>query len=234
MISKKVVILSGTSRGIGKYLAEYYLRKDYIIAGCSRGGPSLKHNNYIHFQLDVCEEDRVSKMIKKILKRFNKIDILINNAGTASMNYMVLTPTPTALEIIKTNFLGTFNFTREVSKIMIKQKRGRIINISTVAVPLALEGESVYIASKAAIEGFTKSIAKELSPFNITVNTVGIAPIMTDLLKAIPKAKFDSLLNKMTIKRFTKFKDISNVIDFFLKKESDYITAQIIYLGGVC
>ena len=109
---------------------------------------------------------------------------------------MVLTPTRTARKVMETNFIGTFNFTREVSKIMIRHKWGRIVNASTVAVPLRLEGESVYIASKSAVEGFTKTVSKELAQFNITVNAIGIAPLMTDLIKAVPKEKIDRLLGE--------------------------------------
>lgn len=232
-MQSKVMIITGTRKGIGKYLAEYYLQGGAIVVGCSRRGNSIEDENYIHYQLDVADEFRVSKMIKDVAKKLGKIHILINNAGIASMNHMILTPTETTRSIMETNFIGTFNFCREVSKIMIRQKWGRIINISTVAVPLSLEGESVYIASKSAIEGFTKAIAKELASFNITVNALGIAPLMTSLIKTVPKEKIDKILDMMAIKRLSEFKDITNVIEFFIKDESDFITGQVIYLGGV-
>jgi len=114
-----------------------------------------------------------------------------------------------------------------------KQKYGKIINYTTVASPLRLEGEAIYSSSKSAIENFTQTISKELASFNITVNAIGPTPIKTDLIKAIPKEKIDELIEKQTIKRLGTFEDIKNVIDFFIDKKSDFITGQIIYLGGV-
>ena len=116
---------------------------------------------------------------------------------------------------------------------MAAKKNGRIINFSTVAVPLNLEGEAIYASSKAAIVSLTKILAKELASFNITVNAIGPTPIETDLIKNIPQNKIDDLLKKQAINRFGNFKDVHNVIDFFLKKESDFVTGQIVYLGGL-
>ena len=172
-------------------------------------------------------------MIRAIKKEFKKIDILINNAGIASMNHILTTSNESISKLFNTNFLGTFLFTREVAKVMMKEKYGRVINFSTVAKPLRLEGEAVYAASKAAIESFTQTSSKELSSFNITVNAIGPTPIKTDLIKAVPKDKIEELLNKQTIKRFGTFEDIINVIDFFIDDRSSFITGQIIYLGGV-
>jgi len=161
------------------------------------------------------------------------IDVLINNAGIALMNHLVFTPLGKAEDIFKTNFLGTFLLTREVVKIMTKKKFGRIINFSSVAVPLSIEGEAVYASSKAAIETFTKIAAREVSEFNITVNALAPTPIKTDLIRTLPKDKITKLISQQAIKRLGTFKDVSNVVDFFIKKESDFITGQIVYLGGV-
>ena len=229
----KIILITGTSKGIGKTLANYYLEKDFIVVGCSRGKSSVNHQNYRHFSLEVGDEKAVVSMVKTIKKEFGKIDILINNAGIASMNHILTTSVETISKLFNTNFLGTFLFTREVSKVMMKEKFGRIINFTTVAKPLRLEGEAIYASSKAAIETFTQTASKELSPFNITVNAIGPTPIQTDLIKAVPKDKIDELLNKQTIKRFGEFEDIINVIDFFLNEKSSFITGQIIYLGGV-
>lgn len=232
-MNSKVIIITGTRKGIGNYLAKYYLEKGFLVIGCSRGKSSIEHKSYDHFELDVCDEKKVVNMVRGVKKKFGKIDILINNAGVASMNHFILTPTTAVKKIFDTNFLGTFLFTREVAKIMINQKCGRIVNISSVAVPLDLEGESIYAASKSAIEQFTKIAAKEISKYNVTVNCVGVAPLMTSLIKSIPKEKIDRVFNVMTIKKLAEFKDVSNIIDFFLKEESDYVTGQVIYLGGV-
>lgn len=230
---KKVILITGSRKGIGKELAEYYLGIGFNVAGCSRGESSIKNINYRHYQLDVsCEKD-VVQMVRAVKKEFGRIDILLNNAGIASMNHFLTTSCNTVQSIFNTNFLGTFIFSREVSKVMIKQKYGRIVNYTTVASALRLEGEAVYAASKAAIENLTQTISKEVASFNITINAIGPTPVETDLIKAVPKNKMEDLLNKQTIKRFGTFEDVKNVIDFFIDDKSDFITGQIIYLGGI-
>lgn len=212
----KVVVITGTSKGIGKAMALYYLNKNFVVAGCSRSSSSIDYENYRHFELDITDEKAVVSMIRAIKKEFKKIDILINNAGIASMNHILTTSNESISKLFNTNFLGTFLFTREVAKVMMKEKYGRVINFSTIAKPLRLEGEAVYAASKAAIESFTQTSSKELNSFNITVNAIGPTPIETDLIKAVPKDKIEDLLNKQTIKRFGTFEDIINVVDFFI------------------
>lgn len=116
---------------------------------------------------------------------------------------------------------------------MQKNSFGRIVNFTTVASPLHLEGEAVYAASKSAVETLTKILAKELAPWKITVNAVGPTPIETDLIRSVPKEKIESLIKQQAIKRMGHFADVQNVIDFFLKSESNFITGQIVYLGGI-
>jgi 3-oxoacyl-[acyl-carrier protein] reductase len=134
---------------------------------------------------------------------------------------------------LETNFIGTFLLCREAAKLMRKRKFGRIVNLASVAVPLKLEGEAVYAASKAAILSFTQIAAKELAPFGITVNAVGPTPIQTDLIKSVPEEKIEKLISLQPIARLGKLEDVSNVIDFFIQPESDFITGQVIFLGGV-
>ena len=172
-------------------------------------------------------------MVRVAKREFGRIDILLNNAGIASMNHFLTTSYSTVQSIFNTNFLGTFLFSREVSKVMMKQRFGRIVNYTTVASALRLEGEAIYAASKGAVENFTQIISKEVAPYNITVNAIGPTPVETDLIKAVPKDKIADLLDKQAIKRFGTFEDIKNVIDFFIDDKSDFITGQVIYLGGV-
>ena len=149
------------------------------------------------------------------------------------MNHLLTTPYSNAKNVFATNFFGTFLLTREVSKVMMKVKKGSIVNYTTVAVPLDLAGEAVYAASKAAIESFTRTSAKELGEFGIRVNAVGPTPVYTDLVRNIPKNKLDELLDQQVIHRFGETEDVRNVIDFFNKEASNFITGQIVYLGGV-
>lgn len=230
----KVFLITGTRKGLGRELAEYYLSKGNIVIGCSRRNTDLEHASYHHHELDVTDEKAVVNMIKSVRRAFGRIDVLINNAGIASMNHILTTPTQTVTNIFNTNFLGTFIFTREVSKVMMKNKCGRIVNFSTVATPLRLEGEAAYAASKAAIVNFTETSSKELAQFGITVNAVGPTPVPTDLIKNIPKHKLQELLDQQAINRFGAFEDVLNVVEFFVSEKSNFITGQVIYLGGVC
>lgn len=228
----KHLVITGSRKGIGRFVAEKFLDRGFVVFGCSRSETNLTHKNYHHFQIDVSIESDVKKMVREIKKITKEVDFLINNAGMASMNHLITTPVSSFKKLIDTNFLGTFLFTREISKLMLKNG-GRIINFSTVASPLNLEGEAIYASSKAAIEKFTKISAHELSQFNIRVNCIGPTPIYTDLIKAVPKNKIDELIMKQSIKRLGKFEDVLNVIDFFLDDKSEFISGQIIYLGGV-
>ena len=229
----KVIVITGTRKGIGRYLAEYYLKKDFIVIGCSRSESDLNHANYEHFCLDVADEKSVQKMISAVVKKHKKIDYLINNAGIASMNHSLLTPLSIVEKIFKTNVYGTFIFCREVAKVMSRKKNGRIVNFTTVAAPLNLEGEAIYAASKAAVESLTKILSKEFGGYNITVNAIGPSPIKTDLIKNVGDEKLNKLLAKQAISEFGTFEDVSNICDFYLSDKSKMISGQLLYIGGV-
>lgn len=239
----KVFVITGTRKGIGKQLSEHFLSLGHIVCGCSRGESSIAHDNYYHFELDVNDEAKVVTMIKTIKKQFGKIDVLLNNAGIASMNHILLTPYKTMQNIFSTNVYGSFLFLREVGKVMSQNARKlkaqqinphfRIVNFATVATPLRLEGEAIYASSKAAIVSLTQISSFELAEFGITVNAIGPTPVPTDLIKNVPKAKMDALLQRQAIKRFGSFEDCLNAINFFLDEKSDFISGQVIYLGGV-
>jgi 3-oxoacyl-[acyl-carrier protein] reductase len=229
----KTILITGNRKGIGRFLTDHYLNSGYNVIGCSRLNSDIKHSNYFHVECDVSDEKSVKKVVKAGLERFNSIDILINNAGIASLNHSLLTPGSVVKKIFETNFNGSFFFAREISKHMMKNGGGKIVNFSSIAVPLNLEGEMIYASSKVAVEKMTKVMSKELAELNIQINTIGPTPIKTDLIKTIPKQKLDELISKQSIKRLGTFEDILNVIDFFISPKSDMITGQIIYLGGL-
>lgn len=233
MTTNKTILITGTSRGIGKHMAKYYTGHGYQVAGCSRSPIDFKLKNYIHYQVDVSDEAQVKHMVSDVEKKYKSIDILINNAGAASMNHFILTPLSTVQRLMTANFTGTFLFSREAAKVMMKNKWGRIINFTSVAVPLHLEGEAIYASAKSAVETSTKISAKELATFNITCNAIGPAPVETDLIKNVPKEKINKIINSLSLKRFCKWEDIVAVADFFISENSGYVTGQIIYLGGV-
>jgi 3-oxoacyl-[acyl-carrier protein] reductase len=228
-----VVVITGARKGIGRYLAEYYLAKGHTVVGCSREESNLKEENYWHFQADVSDEKSVNNFCGQVRKNFKAIDALINNAGAASMNHFILTPAATAKRLMELNYLGSYHCVRAFINLLKKSEAPRIVNFTTVAVPLSLAGEIAYVAAKSSVEAFTKVLAKELVSFNITVNAIGPAPVATDLTSHVPKEKLDALMAQQAIHRMGTFQDISNVIDFYLSPASGFITGQIIYLGGV-
>lgn len=233
MIDQKVFIITGTSRGIGKQLAGHYLAAGNIVVGCSRNACDIEHKNYTHFIADIADEKEVVKLVRKTVQSYGKIDVLLNNAGIATMNHISLTPMSSVQKVFATNVFGSFLFLREVSKAMVRQKNGRIVNFLSVALPLRLEGEAIYAASKAAVQSLTDIAAREFAPFGITINAVGPTPVFTDLIKKVPRKKIESLLQRQAIKTLGTFPDIINVIDFFISEKSNFITGQTIYLGGV-
>lgn len=231
----RIILITGTRKGIGAALVDYYLSRSDTVIGCSREMPdwAVCKERYRHFIADVADEPAVKEMFRAIAKEHGRLDALINNAGIASMNHSLLTPIKAVQRVLSTNTVGTFLLCREAAKLMRKNHFGRIVNFSTVAVPLKLEGEAVYAASKAAIVSLTQTLAKEYADFGITVNAVGPTPIKTDLIRGVTPVKLERLLERQAIHRYGTYEDVENVIDFFLRKESDFITGQVIYLGGV-
>jgi 3-oxoacyl-[acyl-carrier protein] reductase len=229
----RIACITGTRKGIGRYLADHLLKQGWTVVGCSRRESDLQHKNYHHFCVDVTDEDAVVTMVRKIKRELAPINALINNAGTASMNHILLSPKKSYDRIFNTNVLGTYLLLRECGKQMSRNGGGRIINFSSIAAPLNLEGEALYAASKASVESLTRTAAKELADYGITVNAIGPTPIETDLIKNVPEASIQALLKRQAIARFGKYEDIANCIDFYLREESNFITGQTIYLGGV-
>lgn len=230
----EVMLITGTRKGIGRHLVDYYLARGFVVAGCSREPfDGETPANYFHYVADVGDERAMVNMVRDVRTRFGSIAVLVNNAGIAAMNHFVLTPLSTVQRIFATNVFGTFVAMRECAKTMMAARYGRIVNFATVATPLNLEGEAGYAASKAAVESLTRVAARELAGFNITVNAVGPTPVMTDLIRTVPKQKMDALIANQAIRRMGENRDITNVIDFLIARESDFITGQTIYLGGI-
>lgn len=233
MTDAPVALITGARKGIGRHLAEHFLRQGYRVEGCSRAAPDWQAEGYTHHLADVADEAAVKAMLAEVGKRHGRLDVLINNAGIASLNHILLTPLTTVEKLLATNFTGTFLLCREAAKLMRRRRYGRIVNFSTVAVPLRLEGEAIYAASKSAVTTFTQVLAREVAEFGITCNVVAPTPIATDLIRNVPKDKLDRIIAQQPLKRLGTFADVVNVIDFFVRPESDFITGQVVTLGGL-
>ena len=229
-----VMVITGTSKGMGRAVAEYFLAKGYRVVGCSRGEATLEHNGYSHSQVDVSDERQVRAWVRKISEDFGRIDVLICNAGSVqSALLMSVTPGDVLQTFLHTHIAGTYYVCREVSKVMIRHKYGRIITVSSLGVPLHLEGTSAYSATKSAVIEMTKILAKELAPVGITCNVFSPALYMTDAAEAMGKEWAGRLLEKQTIKRTVTVAEICNVISFYVSLESGPITGQVINMGLV-
>ncbi|MDD5491940.1 MAG: SDR family NAD(P)-dependent oxidoreductase [bacterium] len=234
MIDRKVMLITGTSRSIGKYLAEYYSRQGFAVIGCSRKEVEQACPNYRHFVLDVTDEAKVKQMFITIAREYGRLDILINNAGLQTINYVLLTTINTVNDVLRVNVAGPFLFCREAAKLMKKNKEGRIINFSSIAVPLASPGSAVYSASKAALEQFSRVLAKEVYNEGIKVNVLSLSIVQDSGMAG----NFNEQIIKETLARtITKkpitYQDISQAIDSLVTGKDKEFSGQVICLGGV-
>jgi 3-oxoacyl-[acyl-carrier protein] reductase len=231
---KPVMLITGTSRGIGKYLTDYYLSKGFRVIGCSRSPCATINKNYQHIIADLSNEEEIINIFRIIRNEYKKLDYLINNAAInpAILNVAFL-PYQTIQNIFRINVFALIMFCREAIKIMGRNKFGRIVNMGSMATRHEVAGEALYTATKASVNAFTKVLSKEVSDLGITVNVLAPSAIETDLSKAINQDALRDILNRNAIKRYGNLIDVSNSIDYLIKKESQCVTGQVIYLGGV-
>ena len=229
----KTVLITGSSRGVGELLAQHFLSAGASVIGVSRGSAELDHERYQHLAADIADPAAVQHLFAELRAKVKAIDIVVNNAAVLTSQYAMVMPAGAAQAMVNLNFLATFLVSREAAKLMRKAKWGRIINISSMAVSLEPEGDSVYAACKAAVSTMANILAKEFASFNVTCNTLGITAIETNMLRQIPRHKIDAVVAGLPIARYATPDDIFNVVDFFASERSSYITAQTIYLGGV-
>ena len=228
------VFISGASRGIGNSIAKYFAQNDYIVVGTSRNEFKFddKTENLIPVKLDVTSRDDVKKCFD-FLKSENLLpDILINNAGITSDQIFLRMKNEDWDNVIDTNLNGVFNLSKIFVKNMIKNKKGRIINISSISGLMGNPGQVNYSASKSALNGFTKSLAKELGSRNITVNCVAPGFIETDMTSFLEEDAKQRIEETIPLGRLGKAEDIAKLVAFLASDEASYITGQTISIDG--
>jgi 3-oxoacyl-[acyl-carrier protein] reductase len=226
----KTVVVTGASRGLGAAIAEELAGDGFRVVGLSRtgaGGPAAIDMR----KADVGKHEDVREALADIT-RDKELYGLINAAGIASMNLAISTPPETVDRIIQTNLVGTINCCIALAKRFARNKGGRIINFSTIAVPIALKGESIYVASKAGVEGFSRSFAREMADFDTTVNVVAPGPIDTDLIAAVPSAAIDHIIERQIMPRRFGKTEVVDLVRFLLSDKSRMISGQILNIGG--
>lgn len=235
---KKVIVITGASRGIGKGISEYFLEKGHIVIGTFN--KSLNEANEIKekyplfdpIKTDVTNEEEIKKTVSEIIKKYGQIDCLINNAGISKTGLLQDMALEDYNEIFDVNVKGLFLFTKEVLPYMINKKSGKIINISSMWGITGGACEVLYSASKSAVIGLTKALAKEVGPSNINVNCIAPGVIKTDMLNNLKEDDLEVLREETPLLKIGTPFDIAKVCYFLFSENSDFITGQVISVDG--
>lgn len=232
----KIVFISGASKGIGLEIAHIFSKNNYQVIGTSRGNFSLDKliddSNAISVKLDVTNRNEIESLYKELKDQKLLPDILINNAGVTNDQLFLRMTYDQWDQTINTNLNGVFNLTKVFIKNMIKNKYGRIINISSVAGLMGNAGQVNYASSKSALLGFTKSIAKEMGARNITSNIIAPGFIKTDMTNVLDEAMQTEIKSKIPLKSFGDPTDIAQTALFLASENADYISGQTISIDG--
>ena len=235
-MSQNVAIVTGASRGIGRSIAKSLANKDYIVIAnynkSEKEAIELKNefNNIDIFKADVSKRDEVKHLVEYTLNKYRKIDVLVNNAGIDNEKLFQDITDEDWQNVINTNLYSVFCVTQEVVNNMIHNKSGCIINISSI---YAIQGgpcAAIYTASKAGIDGITKSLAKELGPSNIRVNSIAPGCIDTDMNKYLSKEDLDDIKNQTPLQKIGSPEDIAKCVNWLV--EDEFTTGQVISING--
>ena len=239
---KKTVLITGSTRGIGRSIAEMFAKKKYtvIVNGLNQTIQTKEFINRIKKQstdssiyyFNVASPKEVEINCQKILAKYKQIDILINNAGIVNNKLLINMSYDDFDRVIKTNLYGTFLTTKYLLPSMIKSNWGRIINMSSISGIIGDFGQTNYSASKAAIIGFTKSLSKEVARYNITVNSICPGLVATDILKNVPEKYLGQLIEKIPLRKMAQPEEIANLVWFLASNQSSYITGEYINING--
>lgn len=242
MSENKIALITGATRGIGKEIALELAANGFDIAvnyrsmqdGMEKLKKEIESNNVKceFVQADVADFEQCEKMVKETIEKFGKIDVLVNNAGITKDGLIMRMKKEDFQAVIDINLTGTFNVTRNVIPYMIKQKSGRIINLSSVVGVAGNAGQTNYSASKAGVIGFTKSLAKEVASRNILVNAIAPGFIDTDMTKVLSDNVKEGINAQIPLRRMGTPNEVAKVVKFLSSDDSSYITGQVINIDG--
>ena len=225
-----MIIVTGGTSGLGKAVTQELRAQGNKVFTLSRSRQDLDND---HITCDVTDHASLKRVYKHISNFGESVEAIINCAGIASMNLAITTPPEVTERVIKTNLLGTIFVNQMLAPLLIKKNWGRIINFSTIAVSIGLKGESVYVASKAGVEAFSRVFANEMAPFNITVNCIAPGPVRTNLIKGISEKQISNIVNHQIIKKEMHAIDIVKTVNLLLSQDASNITGQVLHVGGV-
>jgi 3-oxoacyl-[acyl-carrier protein] reductase len=241
----KIVLITGASQGIGACIAETFAEKGYNVAiNCrsqnevENGGNSVAENCRSHgveaecFIADVSNFEQCANLVKEVAERFGCIDVLVNNAGITRDGLLALMKEDQFDSVIAVNLKSVFNMMHHTAKLMIKARKGHIVNIASVAGLYGNPGQVNYSASKAGVVGITMSAAKELGARGITVNAVAPGFIETPMTAAMPEKAREAALSGIALRRGGLPKDVANAVTFLASEEASYITGQVLVVDG--
>ena len=241
-LKNKIAIVTGSYGDIGKAICQRLASNGIKIALLGRNLKKLKSQKsklleknkteIIISNLDVSDFNSYKDAVDSIISKWGKIDILINNAGITKDNIIIRMSNEDWEDVINTNLKGTFIGCKLVSKFMIKQKYGKIINISSIVGKIGNKGQANYVASKAGMDGITKTLSKELGSRGINVNSIAPGYIETSMTSSLSEKIKNELFNKISLNRFGKPEEVASLVNFLISEEASYITGQIISLDG--
>ncbi|MBT9164468.1 MAG: 3-oxoacyl-(acyl-carrier-protein) reductase FabG [candidate division WS2 bacterium] len=243
----EVALVTGGTKGIGRAITLQFLQEGIKVVALYRGDEKAREELEIEVEElsktgemgkllvlkgDISQAEEVKRVVSQVKEIYPRIDVLVNNAGITRDGLFLRMKEEDFMAVLSTNFLGACHITREVLPLMVKARRGRIINLASVVGMVGNIGQTNYASSKAALIGFTKSLAREVAPFGITVNAIAPGYIETELTGKLPDTIKDEFLKKIPVKRFGQPAEVAWLVKYLASEEAAYITGQVIVIDG--